>query len=212
MWLPSLLLFSSLTITSHRQGKFYKLEEDGSILCNTTQDCPDEVVDQNKNNTAQKFRCAPRSAVSESGAAESDDNEKIILTEEWYTNQTICGEERVHICCTQHGASKQHIVQCRDFDTEKNSCERDNSETWGGTIRLSLVWCLLFSLSGKVAVPDEERKKCGLYQCQRKKRIRGLGVRKICCDLVVIGDGFAFACPPRKLIKEDEKGELCRQL
>ena len=27
-------------------GKFYKLEEDGSILCNTTQDCPDEVVDQ----------------------------------------------------------------------------------------------------------------------------------------------------------------------
>lgn len=27
-------------------GKFYKLEEDGSILCNTTQECPDEVVDQ----------------------------------------------------------------------------------------------------------------------------------------------------------------------
>ena len=27
-------------------GKFYKLEEDGSILCNTIQDCPDEVVDQ----------------------------------------------------------------------------------------------------------------------------------------------------------------------
>ena len=27
-------------------GKFYKLEEDGSILCNTTQDCPDEVFDQ----------------------------------------------------------------------------------------------------------------------------------------------------------------------
>ena len=83
-----------------------------------------------------------------------------------------------------------------------------------------------------MAVPDEERKKCGQYECQRKKRFRGvgsfklktpkiewdhkikvskkqsiikwkqsqLGVRKICCDLVVIGDGLAFSCPPRCLL------------
>ena len=33
----------------------------------------------------------------------------------------------------------------------------------------------LIKLKPKVAVPDEERKKCGQYECQRKKRFRGVG-------------------------------------
>ena len=134
------------------------------------------------NNTVLEFRCAPRTAVGEPGAKESESgspkyipntssrppqyflntfpllfplvtcwvsqchnvwycaglvsfpikkhykinmiwifslkNEKIIITEEWYANQTICAEERVHICCTQHADS----IQCGGFD--KESCEK----------------------------------------------------------------------------------------
>merc|ERR1711973_679206 len=71
MWFPSLPFFSSLIVTSHCQGKFYKLEEDGSILCETRGDCPNDVVNKT-NNTVLEFRCAPRTTVGEPGAKESE--------------------------------------------------------------------------------------------------------------------------------------------
>ena len=76
-------------------GKFYKLEEDGSILCETRGDCPNDVVNKvgteiadcgkfhemefslkfallQTNNTVLEFRCAPRTTVGEPGAKESE--------------------------------------------------------------------------------------------------------------------------------------------
>ena len=44
----------------------------------------------------------------------SSDNEKIIITEEWYLNQLICGEETVNICCTDFAEP----YQCEGFDKE----------------------------------------------------------------------------------------------
>jgi len=205
MWFPSLFFFSSLIVTSYCQGKFYKLEEDGSILCETRGDCPNDVVNKT-NNTVLEFRCAPRTAVGEPGAKESEKNEKIIITEEWYANQTICAEERVHICCTQHADSNQ----CGGFD--KESCEKDNSETWGGS-KPGVVSAndLLGKVPARVTVPDKYREKCDQYECQKKRRIRGqsqLGVRKFCCELMVIGDGSA--CPSRKQMNNSKA--ICREL
>ena len=49
-----------------------------------------------------------------SWSSSSSDNEKIIITEEWYLNQLICGEETVNICCTEFAEPDQ----CEGFDKE----------------------------------------------------------------------------------------------
>ena len=45
--------------------------------------------------------------------------EPIIIIEEWYKNQTICGEEFVNTCCTNFSKSD---LQCQDYDV-KNLCK-----------------------------------------------------------------------------------------
>ena len=40
------------------------------------------------------------------------DTEEIIITEEWFLNQTICGEELVDICCTKFADVYHDIHTC----------------------------------------------------------------------------------------------------
>ena len=40
------------------------------------------------------------------------ETEEIIITEEWFLNQTICGEELVDICCTKFANVYHDIHTC----------------------------------------------------------------------------------------------------
>ena len=40
------------------------------------------------------------------------ETEEIIITEEWFLNQTICGEELVDICCTKFADVYHDIHTC----------------------------------------------------------------------------------------------------
>ena len=70
--------------------------------------------------------------------------EPIILYEEWYKTQTVCGEEFVDTCCTEY--SEPDL--CEDYDVKnlckvihehlKQKCQpfgilQNNTEVYGGT-------------------------------------------------------------------------------
>jgi len=57
----------------------------------------------------------------------ADGTEPIIIIEDWYKEQTICGEEYVHVCCSQFNQTEP---ECKSYDV-KNLC-KDNSEVYGG--------------------------------------------------------------------------------
>ena len=45
--------------------------------------------------------------------------EPIIIIEDWYKEQTICGEEYVHVCCSQFNQTEP---ECKSYDV-KNLCK-----------------------------------------------------------------------------------------
>jgi len=123
------------------------------------------------------------------------DDERIIITEDWYNEQMICGEEHVKICCTKDADPEQ----CKDFDTK--SCDEDNSEVYAGwkpSIQIPTD-----SEKAGVTVPPKHRGKCRQQECKKTKRVKRKGLVPFCCDMVKVGSGFS--CPTRKAGK-------CRQL
>jgi len=190
----SLVILIIVAYFQGTDGKFYDLQEDGSILCETREDCPDDIPDK-ANSTVLEFRCAKRVAVGDEHPHESPNNEKIIITEDWYLNQLICGEETVNICCTQFAEPDQ----CGGFD--KENCDEDNAEVYGGT--KPPIHIASSSAKVGVTVPPKLRAKCDRQECKRRKRVRRRGVIDVCCELVIVRGNFA--CPPRK------KGN-CREL
>merc|ERR1719411_2344868 len=49
----------------------------------------------------------------------ADGTEPIIIIEDWYKEQTICGEEYVHVCCSQFNQTEP---ECKSYDV-KNLCK-----------------------------------------------------------------------------------------
>jgi len=184
----SVVIFIGLITAACCQAAFYNLQDDGSILCEKREDCPDDVPDK-ANNTVLEFRCAPRSSFDDERETESPDNEKIIITEEWYLNQLICGEEIVDICCTQFADPGQ----CVGFD--KEICDEDDAEVYGGT--KPPIQIVSATKTVGVTVPLELRgAKCGPQQCTRRKRVPRRGVITVCCNIVIVRG--IYACPPRR--------------
>merc|ERR1712168_1188078 len=106
---------------------FYDLQEDGSILCEKREDCPEDIPDQ-ANNTVLEFRCSPRGSVAEEEDPEDpSDNELLIIVDPDFLAQLICAEKTVNICCTKFADPDQ----CEGLD--KENCNEDTSEVYGGT-------------------------------------------------------------------------------
>jgi len=149
----SAVIFIWLITSTCCQGKFYNLQEDGSILCEKTEDCPDDVPNV-ANSTVLEFRCAKRVEIDkEERETESTDNEKIVIFEDWYLNQLICGEQIVDICCTRFADPDQ----CEDFDQE--ICEELHSEVYGGT--RPPIQIVSATQKVGVTVQPELQSKCG---------------------------------------------------
>merc|ERR1711934_504048 len=88
---PTHAVFLILLVISSCQAKFFDLQEDGSIECETKADCPDDVL--KANNTVLEFRCLPRVDVDNEESGESSGEETFIEHDEEILNQLICGEE-----------------------------------------------------------------------------------------------------------------------
>jgi len=148
MMFSSFLLFSSVFVISADSAEdthFYDLQEDGTILCDKKADCPADVPDQD-NSTVLEFSCQPRAKVDLSWKPEekADGTEPIIIIEDWYKEQTICGEEYVHVCCSQFNQTEP---ECKSYDV-KNLCKV------------------------RVNVPRRLREKCERGTCLRRKRVK----------------------------------------
>merc|ERR1712130_294465 len=180
---------TSATPIINPEEKFYDLQGDGSILCNTKADCPDDVPGQ-VNNTVLEFSCEPRIKIDEWEPKPTEDGtEPIIIIEEWYKNQTICGEEFVNTCPTNFSKSDLH---CQDYDV-KNLC-KNNTEVYGGVKPEFQVVSAL--KKAEVKVPEKLRQKCEQGQCKRRKRVKNRGVIDICCDVVLVRG--VYSCPNRR--------------
>merc|ERR1712010_215760 len=69
---PTHAVFLILLLISSCQAKFFDLQEDGSIECETKADCPNDVLIIDKaNNTVREFRCLPRVDVDNEESGES---------------------------------------------------------------------------------------------------------------------------------------------
>jgi len=168
--------------------KFYDMQEDGTILCETKADCPADVPGQ-VNNTVLEFACEPRIKVDDWKLVPiQDGTEPIILYEEWYKTQTVCGEEFVNTCCTEYSEP----VLCEDYDV-KNLC-KNNTEVYGGTKPEFQVVSALKKVD--VKVPEKYRQTCEPGQCKRRKRVKQRGVIDICCDVVLVRG--IYSCPSRR--------------
>lgn len=158
-------------------------------MCKTKADCPDDVPGQ-ANNTVLEFSCELRSKIDDFKVEPTEDGtEPIIIIEEWYKTQTICGEEFVNTCCTKYSESDR---QCQDYDV-KNLC-KNNTEVYGGVKPEFQVVSALEKV--EVKVPAKLRQKCEQGQCKRRKRVRKRGVIDICCDVVLVRG--VYSCPNRR--------------
>merc|ERR1719331_2459158 len=111
---PVVFLILCVTAVFTQAAKFFNLQEDGSILCDTKEDCPDDIPDK-ANNTVLEFRCAPRVSVDVEQSDESTPSggsETFVLVDPDFLNQLICGEETMNICCTKFADPEQ----CEGFD------------------------------------------------------------------------------------------------
>jgi len=169
MMFSSFLLFSSVFVISADSAEdthFYDLQEDGTILCDKKADCPADVPDQD-NSTVLEFSCQPRAKVDLSWKPEekADGTEPIIIIEDWYKEQTICGEEYVHVCCSQFNQTEP---ECKSYDV-KNLC-KDNSEVYGGVKPEEQL--VVAQERVRVNVPRRLREKCERGTCLRRKRVK----------------------------------------
>merc|ERR1712212_6144 len=177
------LIVAAYCQASGTDGKFFQLQQDGSIQCRTKEDCPDDIPFQ-ANNTVLEFRCTPRATIGRSRDQESR-NEMLTIVADWYLNQKICGEEHVNICCTNFAA----VDQCVGFDL--NSC---SEEGFNGV--KPPYHAVTSQEQVRARVPRALRGRCRQHECMKNKRSRRRrGVIKVCCDMVKVRG--TYACPPR---------------
>merc|ERR1712227_390993 len=184
---PPAPIFILLVAAPCSQGAFYNLQEDGGILCEKREDCPEDIPDK-ENSTVLQFRCVPRVSIDKEESEEKSGKEGFQSLNPEFLNQRICGEKTVNICCTHFSDP----LQCEDFNAE--TCDEDNLEVFGG--RKPAFQIANPTTKVLVTVPPKLRAKCDPQECWRTKRVRRRGVVDLCCELVIIRGNSA--CPPRR--------------